>query len=95
MTEIYCNRCGSLEQDEVKTPELKHYSKLVCKDCGAFIKWVSDPNSHTYKEKCKFLLDLFDDSDDFVNKQKKWFKEKGFLSEKQFKCLEDKFKARR
>lgn len=38
-----CTRCGSATLVEVPTPEGPHYAKLVCEECGGFIKWLPRP----------------------------------------------------
>ena len=35
--------CLHSKTEIVQTPELKHYGKRVCSDCGKFITWVKDP----------------------------------------------------
>ena len=36
---LKCKRCGSTNLEWVKTPQLVHEGKWICKDCGAFVKW--------------------------------------------------------
>lgn len=46
-----CNRCGYLNglAEFILTPQLKHFGKLVCSNCGAHWKWVGKPESDASK----------------------------------------------
>ena len=76
----------------IKTPELQHYGKEVCKDCGKFIKWVSEPNKLSVKEKCELIMPVLEKrangskSEFFQSIIKQWH-QKGKLSPKQVECI--------
>lgn len=89
---MHCQKCGSITLKEILTPNEKHYAKLVCSDCGAWIKWLPNPEGN-YKDKCKELISvaLFRfPKDDFVRSLSNQFNEKNFLSNKQYSSLEKK-----
>ena len=44
--------CLHSKTEIVQTPELKHYGKRVCSDCGKFITWVKSPDK-AIRENCK------------------------------------------
>ena len=46
MAEVECYHCGHIGEPEfILTPEIVHYGKDVCAECGRFMKWVKDPNA--------------------------------------------------
>lgn len=83
--------CQHKETKVIETPNLVHFGKEVCADCGMFIKWVSNPNKeHNYKEECAFLLDeaLKKMSDNrFVQSCSEYFVNHKALSNKQVEVL--------
>ena len=46
----------------ILTPELVHYGKKVCEDCGKFLGWVSDPdpNKLSHKKKCEMVIPVLE-----------------------------------
>ena len=43
---IECHQCDNgKEIDLILTPEIMHYGKYICKNCGGFIQWAKDPNA--------------------------------------------------
>lgn len=42
--EVAVCKCGETKTVLVMTPELTHYGKMICADCGAFRKWAKDPS---------------------------------------------------
>lgn len=82
--------CKHENTEIIETPELIHYGKEVCKDCGRFIKWVSKPDKPSYKEECAFMLDRalkqFPDNS-FVSSLSTYFVNNKSLSKKQFEAL--------
>ena len=40
---MLCPRCKSTETKEILTPELSHYGKIVCANCGCFQSWMPTP----------------------------------------------------
>jgi len=91
MKEDFCKYCGGLELEEVLTPEGHHYGKLVCTDCDRFVKWISDPNVMSHKDKCKLALSQADKSS-FIEKLRRDFEKKGTLSPRQLECVEENVK---
>ena len=83
--------CKHLNTKIIETPNLVHYGKEVCVDCGAFIKWVSNPDKkYNYKEECAFVLDdalakLPDNR--FVKSCAEYFVSHEALSKKQLEVL--------
>ena len=66
-----------------------HWAKLICSDCGKFMKWLSDPEKMPYKERCALLVAICSDLLDigFVQSVTSQFKRNGFLSNKQYASL--------
>ena len=91
MEQVFCKYCGGLELEETITPEGHHYGKLTCKDCDRFVKWISDPNVMSHKDKCKSALDKADKSS-FIEKLRRDFERKGTLSPRQLECVEENAK---
>ena len=88
---MQCSTCGSLTLKETLTPELKHYARLDCSDCGAFVKWMLNPETGGYKKELEVLLEKArrnNAEDKFFQSLHGQFKKKGFLSNKQKECLE-------
>ena len=46
-----CECGGDLEL--IRTPQFKHYGKIVCIKCGKFIKWEPNPNKDDRRETTK------------------------------------------
>lgn len=40
---IACPRCRSVDLKLVLTPENFHYGKIICSNCGGFMKWAKMP----------------------------------------------------
>jgi len=40
-----CPKCESEKTTTIMTPELTHWAKSICQDCGAFIKWMPYPGN--------------------------------------------------
>lgn len=38
-------KCNHQNTKEILTPELQHYAKLVCSDCGTFLRWMPSPEA--------------------------------------------------
>jgi hypothetical protein len=68
-----------------------HWGKLICSDCGKFIKWLSDPEKLNYTERCALLCEIAGDLLDigFVESVVSQFEEKRFLSNKQYAVLKE------
>ena len=60
-----CPNCGCELTRTILTPEMVHYAKSVCPDCGTFLKWLPYP----HKEEAPFdhLLIAQSDGDYEVN----------------------------
>lgn len=37
--------CGSTNLERTLTPHLMHHSKLTCRDCGRFVRWLPMPKN--------------------------------------------------
>ncbi len=86
MTE--CKYCKSKNLKTIKTPNLKHYAKLVCGDCEKWHKWISDPAKLEYKAECERMLNQAKLTP-FVESLKAFFEKRGYLTEKQFESLKN------
>lgn len=91
MSSDHCKHCGSLNLKQTLTPDLKHYARVDCKDCGRFYKWAGNPETGGYKKELEALLEKAKNAlpdDTFVKSLDDQFKQKGFLSNKQKDCIE-------
>lgn len=76
----------------VETPELQHYGKEVCSECGKFFKWVSAPNKFSIKEKCELIIPVLEKyaenskSEFFKSIIRQW-NQYGKLSPRQIECV--------
>jgi 5-methylcytosine-specific restriction endonuclease McrA len=43
--EMKCVNCGCEEVQQIETPNLIHYAKEVCKQCGRWIRWIHNPEN--------------------------------------------------
>lgn len=48
--------CEHSEQDLVLTPELLHYGKNVCRQCGRFMGWAKKPETVTREARNAVIL---------------------------------------
>jgi hypothetical protein len=79
-------KCGHDKTQVILTPEYVHYGKLVCSECGSFIKWVSDPYKKAYKDICGEMLDecIQHSNNAFIKSCQTFYEKHGALSEKQY-----------
>lgn len=79
--------CRHENLEIIKLTSGPHWGKEICSDCGAYRRFVSNPEGRKYKDRCADLLQLCEPLDiNFVRSVAKQFKTKG-LSEKQYAAL--------
>lgn len=81
--------CNHEYTEVIRMPEGPHWGKLICSDCGAFIKWLKKPGAKSYKDRCAELVRLCDCLLDntFVRSVTAQYEEKEFLSNSQYAWL--------
>lgn len=78
----------------ILTPETKHWGKLVEKETGRFVQWLSNPYEQNWKEKCETLLKaIYENHSNEPQIQSfiSFFNKNGALSEKQYHYLKEKY----